>query len=148
MNEARLPGAKNLGHLSRLDVLVDMLRVMRPEQLGELLTGVLDEITDRPQPGEQHQVPGIKLLPQLVCGHIQVDENSHHTPLFRGCRESASGVAACCGTQGEATRTSQQPDLRWLHELDARLAALVHPLAINIWILRAPYRALTPGPLR
>src|SRR5215471_314821 len=80
MNEARLPGTENLGHLSRLDVLVSVLWVIRPEQLGELLTRVLDEITDRPQACEQHQVPGIKLLPQLVCGHIEVDENSHRVP--------------------------------------------------------------------
>ena len=44
VNEAGLPGAKHLGHFCRVEVLVRMLRVMRPEELGQLVARVLHEV--------------------------------------------------------------------------------------------------------
>jgi len=45
---------------------------MRPEQLGELVAGVLDELAERLQPGQDDQVSGKELLPQVVGGPLPV----------------------------------------------------------------------------
>jgi hypothetical protein len=66
VNEARLPRAQDPGHLGRVDVLVSVFGIVRPEQLGELLAGVVDEVGERPQAGQDHQVAGVELLPHLV----------------------------------------------------------------------------------
>ena len=51
VDEAGLPDAEDLRHLGRVDVLVHVLRVVRLEQLGELLAGVVDEIPRAPAGG-------------------------------------------------------------------------------------------------
>ena len=67
--------AQDRGHLGRLDVLVHVFRVMRLEQLGELLAGVVHEVGERLQPGQDDQVAGIEPLPQVVAGQRRVDEH-------------------------------------------------------------------------
>jgi polysaccharide pyruvyl transferase WcaK-like protein len=77
VDEAGLPRAQDLRHLGRLDVVVHELRVMRPEQLGEFVTRVVDEIGERLQASQDDQVPGVELLPQLATGHIRVNDDAH-----------------------------------------------------------------------
>ena len=76
--------AQDLRHLGRVDVLVHVLRVVRLEQLGELLAGVVDEVAERLQAGQDDQVPGVQLLPQLVVGHVRVDDDVHVRFSSRG----------------------------------------------------------------
>jgi hypothetical protein len=73
----RLPCAKDVRHLHRVDVLVHELQVVRLEQLGELLARVVDEIGERLQAGEDDQVPGLELRPQLIARHGRVDDDVH-----------------------------------------------------------------------
>jgi hypothetical protein len=54
---------------------VHELRVVRLEQLGELLARVVDEIGERLQAGEDDQVPGLELPPQLIARHGRVDDD-------------------------------------------------------------------------
>jgi hypothetical protein len=77
VDELRLPRTQDLRHLRRIDVLVSIFRVVRLEQLGEFLAGVLHEVPERLQAGQDHQVPGIEMLPQLIARHIRVDDDIH-----------------------------------------------------------------------
>jgi hypothetical protein len=56
-------------------MLVHELGVIRLEQLGEFLAGVLHEIGERLQASEDDQVPGEQLLPQLIARHVRVDDD-------------------------------------------------------------------------
>ena len=58
-------------------MLVHELGVIRLEQLGEFLAGVLDEIGERLQASEDDQVPGLELRPQLITRHGRVDDDVH-----------------------------------------------------------------------
>ena len=76
VDEAGLPGAEDLRHLGRLDVLVHVFRVVRREQLVSSLAGVLDELGQRLQPGQDDQVARVQLLPELVGGDMgRVDQD-------------------------------------------------------------------------
>ena len=78
MDEAWFPYAQHLGHLGWLEVLVSTLRVMRPEELSQLLPRVIYKIADRPQAGKHYQVTAVKGLPKLiVVGQIRVDVDGH-----------------------------------------------------------------------
>ena len=45
-------------------MLVRVFRVVRPEQVSELRAGVLDEVTDGLQAGEDNQIPHVKYFPE------------------------------------------------------------------------------------
>ena len=78
MDEPRLPRREQLGHLARLDVLVDVLGIVRREEPGELVARVVDEVGDRLQPGQDDQVAFVEFLPELVAGQGGVDEDRGH----------------------------------------------------------------------
>ena len=54
---------EELCHFRGVDVLMHVFGVVRPEQLGELVTGVFDEIAESPQACQDDQVPGVEPLP-------------------------------------------------------------------------------------
>ena len=78
MDEARLPGAQNLGHPRRVDVLMHVLRVIWLKQLGELLAGVVHEVVECLQARQYDQVFGEELLPQVVPGDGRVNDYAPH----------------------------------------------------------------------
>src|SRR5208282_3935635 len=75
--EVRLPLTQDLRHFRRVDMLVDVFRVVRLEQLGELVAGVLDEVVERPHACQYYEVTGIELPPQLVTGDGRVNDYVH-----------------------------------------------------------------------
>src|SRR5438876_1010883 len=77
MDEGGFPGPQHPGHLGRLEMLVRMFRVVRPEQVSELRTGVLDKVTDGLLAGEDNQIPRVKHFPEAPRGATRVDEDGH-----------------------------------------------------------------------
>ena len=55
-------------------MLVHVLRVVRLEQLGEFVAGVVDEVVECLQACQYDQVPGEELLPQVVPGNGRVND--------------------------------------------------------------------------
>ena len=87
MDPARLPLPEELGHLGGLDVLVRVLRVVRGEELGQLVPHVVDELRERPQPGQDDQVSASRAAaagPPPGC-------------LDRSERLASNPSSACCG---------------------------------------------------
>ena len=69
-----------------LDVLVHVLRVVRPEQLGELIANVVDELAERAQAGQHDQVPGVgccRSSSRGMAGSIKMVR--HLLPSFLRC---------------------------------------------------------------
>src|SRR5690242_15973518 len=58
-------------------MLVRVFRVVRPEQVGELRTGVLDKVADGLQAGEDNKIPRVKHFPEAPRGAVRVDEDGH-----------------------------------------------------------------------
>jgi hypothetical protein len=56
---------------------VGFFRVVRIEQLGQLLASVLDEVPDGPQPGENDQVTAVDVLSQFFRWDIKINVDGH-----------------------------------------------------------------------
>ena len=87
MDPAGFPLPQKLGHLQRIDVLVRVLRVVRGEEPGQLFPHVVDELGQRPQPGQDDQVPVVEPLPQLLGRDVWIGQRGWHR-IPTACRAS------------------------------------------------------------
>ena len=97
VNETGLPGAQDFSHFFWAEMFMGVFRIVRPEQVGELLARVLGKITDGLQTRQDNQIPIVNFLPQFRCGCVQIDVHGHtDPPLSRvGCHsaDELSGVS-------------------------------------------------------
>src|SRR6266567_9043487 len=77
----------------RVDVLVDMFRIVRAEELGEFAAGVLDEFGECLQAGQYDQVAAVDLAPEFIAGEVRVDEHGRHVSPLPPARSAISCIS-------------------------------------------------------
>ena len=83
VDESGFPYTQRLRHFLRAEVLVGVFGIVRPEQLGELLAGMLDEIADGTKARQDDEISVVNGLPQLFRGtRPDRRRRSYLLPLF------------------------------------------------------------------